>query len=637
MRSFISFSVFLGSTVTGCAFDPCDPLNGGTYYCDSRTSATSEQGASDLYAIQLPFPAGDVRRCTQGAGGSYSHAGTSTKHDVDLDTVNTEQEEVYAPAAGVAYVHTESATTNFGYHVNIDLGDGSYVVVAHLDETFVADGAEVAAGQLLGYEGCTGACTGDHVHVGRHEGDASLPAQSGTSVEVAYYTRDTSSGSAEFSEVSGDAFTCGETSGHIYESALSVPAWHPDGTLVKVPNNPNVYLVDGGQARWIENERVFWSHGYDFADLALISDEELSCLGEGAPIDAEGLVDAGYMAETGETWLAVRMNGGEESYRQHVGNTAWEQVFASWGLAYNADHPPEVYSQDDAFFADVPERSGTAPFRDGSIVKESSESDVYIVSGGVALPVKDWETYLRLGFGERELLVVDDGDIAQVMDHVGNCASGTWCLDSEAVTTCGGGLELGSGEGGGTDEVDTGLVDSQEDTDEPEDTQSESRDTATAADTATEDEPEEDELDEEESTDDWSDYIYVDGFDLCFSTDGMETSPYTREDAYVVGYGGDLDWEMDSVDAVSPGSGVFCVDTSGWPGDAYELTLVSGINLAGEHVTELGEVEKWWQNYDLCTSDSITDTNFCVSQGGYDYLIGVRVTSSGVVPDGDGT
>jgi hypothetical protein len=463
--------------------------------------------------------------------------------------------------------------------------------------------------------------------VGRHEGEASLPAQSGTSVEVAYYTRDTSSGSEEFAEVSGDAFACGETSGHIYESALSVPAWHPDGTLVKVPNHPNVYLVDGGTARWIENETVFWSHEYDFADVTLISNEELECLGEGAPIDAEGEVDAGYMAETGEMWLVVRLNGGEESFRQRVGNAAWEKVFASWGLAYDSDNPPEVYTVDDAFFADVPERSGTAPFRDGSILKESSRSDVYVVSDGVALPVKDWNTYLLLGFGSRDILTVQDGDVSLVMDRVGDCASGVWCLDSEAVTSCGGGLELGSGESGGTDEVDTGAVNSQEDTNEPEDTEDEPLDTASVADTAI----------EEESTDDWSDYLYVDGFDLCFSTDGMETSPYTREDAYVVGYGGDLDWEMDVADMVSPGSGVFCVDTTSWPADAYELTLVSGMSKAGDHVTELGDVEKWWQNYDLCTSNSVTDANFCVSQGGYDYLIGVRVISSGVVPDGDGT
>ncbi len=656
MRSFISLFVFLCSFLAGCEYDPCDPLKGGSYYCDWRTSASDEQGASDLYAIQLPFAAGDVRRCTQGAGGSYSHTGTSTKHDVDLDTLNTEQEEIYAPVAGIAQVHTESATTNFGYHLNIGLGDGSYVVVAHLDEIFIEDGAEVTAGQLIGYEGCTGACTGDHVHVGRHEGEAELPAQSGTSVEVAYYTRDTSDATAELTEVSGEDFVCDVSSGHVYESALPVTSWHPSGSLVKVPNNPNVYLVDGGQARHIEDETVFWSHGYDFADMALISDEELDCLGEGAPVDEEGVVDAGYMEETGEKWLVVSTNGGEDSFRQRVGNTAWEQVFASWGLVYDSDNPPAVYEENDPFFTDYPERSGNAPFRDGTVVKESSQSDVYVISDGVALPVDDWATYLLLGFEAREIVTVDSGEVSQVMDRVGDCASDVWCLDAEAVTTCGGGLELGSGENGGTDEVDTGFVDSQEeeDTDEPRDTGSileSDTDTDEPQDTGAESEEGDDTAEPEEAvdtadtaetedtatTDDWSAYLWIDGFDLCFSTDGMETSPYTRNDAFVVGYGGDLDWTLDSTDLVSLVDDAFCVDTTSWPADSYELTLVSSVDKSENSITTLGDVEKWWQNANLCASDSATDSNFCVSQGGGDYLVGVRVTSSGTVPDGDGT
>jgi murein DD-endopeptidase MepM/ murein hydrolase activator NlpD len=51
-----------------------------------------------------------------------------------------------------------------GNVVAIDHGNGMQTVYNHLGDLWVSSGAYVAAGQGIGAVGCTGICTGPHVH-----------------------------------------------------------------------------------------------------------------------------------------------------------------------------------------------------------------------------------------------------------------------------------------------------------------------------------------------------------------------------------------------------------------------------------------------------------------------------------------
>ena len=307
--------IMLALMVSGCMLEfpfATDDISGGRGGADD-----------DQLVLHLPIPAGETSRCTQGAGGSYSHTGTSTQHDIDLDTDNYSDEEVYAPISGKAYVHTESATSNFGYHINIDIGDGKYVLLGHLSEIFISNESEVAAGQLIGYEGCTGNCSGDHIHLGLHEGDASDDAINGTSISVSYLVTNMNEEDPTEQIISGDDFVCGlknegdPVDGHIYKSSLPVTLWHPDGTLIKVPSDPKVYVLSDGERNWFEDEQVFWSYNYDFADLTLISDEEKDCFGSSADLTEETLIDA-VEDGWGQVWLLVGEETDEGAYKIQV-------------------------------------------------------------------------------------------------------------------------------------------------------------------------------------------------------------------------------------------------------------------------------------------------------------------------------
>ena len=52
----------------------------------------------------------------------------------------------------------------YGTIVFVDLGDGFQALYAHLAQPLVAVGDSVSTGQLLGIAGCTGICTGTHLH-----------------------------------------------------------------------------------------------------------------------------------------------------------------------------------------------------------------------------------------------------------------------------------------------------------------------------------------------------------------------------------------------------------------------------------------------------------------------------------------
>jgi len=228
---------------------------------DALNAVTPNLGGAQEIAFSLPFAEGSSRQCVQGANGAFSHQGRSTKYDLDIDTSNTAQEELFAPIGGTAYVHDDPK--GFGTHVNIDLADGTYAVLAHLSKVFVEPGQEVSKGQLIGYEGCTGLCTGDHVHIGRHKGDASQPADRGESIPFLMQAANGLKSSSEW--------PCSLSTKERMVSDLSVALSHPDGSLVKLPSSNKVYRIDEGRLRWMASEEVFRSYDYRMRDVLLIS------------------------------------------------------------------------------------------------------------------------------------------------------------------------------------------------------------------------------------------------------------------------------------------------------------------------------------------------------------------------------
>jgi murein DD-endopeptidase MepM/ murein hydrolase activator NlpD len=80
----------------------------------------------------------------------------------DVDGQPMELGELLAP--GDRLVVARGGKGGRGNVISIDHGNGMQTVYNHLGGFAIGTGTYVAPGQIIGYVGCTGMCTGPHVH-----------------------------------------------------------------------------------------------------------------------------------------------------------------------------------------------------------------------------------------------------------------------------------------------------------------------------------------------------------------------------------------------------------------------------------------------------------------------------------------
>ena len=112
----------------------------------------------------------------------HDHAGLRLRRlpewhpGIDIGTLRSLDITAAAPGVveAIGYVpHYEG----YGEVVLVDLGDGLEALYAHLVGSPCTSGEQVLTGQKLGIAGCTGYCTGTHLHFElRERGEAFDPA-----------------------------------------------------------------------------------------------------------------------------------------------------------------------------------------------------------------------------------------------------------------------------------------------------------------------------------------------------------------------------------------------------------------------------------------------------------------------------
>ncbi|MDQ3940763.1 MAG: peptidoglycan DD-metalloendopeptidase family protein, partial [Actinomycetota bacterium] len=79
---------------------------------------------------------------------------------IDID--GSSGQPIVASKAGRVIV--ASYYGGYGNAVVVDHGGGVSTLYAHMSRFGVSNGQEISQGQVVGYVGCTGSCTGDHLH-----------------------------------------------------------------------------------------------------------------------------------------------------------------------------------------------------------------------------------------------------------------------------------------------------------------------------------------------------------------------------------------------------------------------------------------------------------------------------------------
>ncbi|KAA8731289.1 M23 family metallopeptidase [Acinetobacter qingfengensis] len=86
----------------------------------------------------------------------------STRHHSGVDLAAPSGTPIYATGPGI--VTKSGWGTGYGNYVEIDHGNGYVTRYAHASRLGVRVGERVSAGQMIANVGCTGRCTGPHLH-----------------------------------------------------------------------------------------------------------------------------------------------------------------------------------------------------------------------------------------------------------------------------------------------------------------------------------------------------------------------------------------------------------------------------------------------------------------------------------------
>jgi murein DD-endopeptidase MepM/ murein hydrolase activator NlpD len=133
--------------------------------CAGPAAAHTDGG----WGLTLAWPAqGTVTR-------GFGWDATMSEWHSGVDIGSLRSLDVVAAAPGVV----EASGYAYGYEgygkiVLVDLGGGLEALYGHLESVAVSVGAQVAVGEHLGEAGCTGYCTGTHLHFEVRQGGVAI-------------------------------------------------------------------------------------------------------------------------------------------------------------------------------------------------------------------------------------------------------------------------------------------------------------------------------------------------------------------------------------------------------------------------------------------------------------------------------
>ena len=81
-----------------------------------------------------------------------------------VDIAGVSSKNIFAVQSGTVSTAQYGWNGGAGNHVKIDHGNGYVSQYMHLSKIMVKEGQHVDKGQLIGIMGCSGSCTGTHLH-----------------------------------------------------------------------------------------------------------------------------------------------------------------------------------------------------------------------------------------------------------------------------------------------------------------------------------------------------------------------------------------------------------------------------------------------------------------------------------------
>lgn len=163
-----------------------------------------------------------------------------------------------------------------------------------------------------------------------------------------------------------------------------------DGSLVKSSSSPTVYLVEGGQKKPLSGE-LFRNRGFSFANLVILSDEELKTYADG-PMPMPANMTFFTNEATGEFWVYI---------------SAGKHKISTFVAAQKKLTPD--YKFDASYVDSMPTSTPIIP-RDGTIIKSDKAPDVYLVEGSVLKPMT-YQAFLNRKITVKQITVLPQAEV----------------------------------------------------------------------------------------------------------------------------------------------------------------------------------------------------------------------------------
>lgn len=168
----------------------------------------------------------------------------------------------------------------------------------------------------------------------------------------------------------------------------------PDGTLVRGPDSPAVYLVENGTKR-ILSYLVFVQKGHSFGSVTILSEQGISDLTNGLPVPP---ADNTLIKKADHPLVFIVLQGTK------VPVTA--TVFNQKGLYRNqmlvlSDHEVDALPTDD----------NVLPPTDGTLLRAENDMTVYLAQNGRLHPIT-YQAFINRGFGFSQVLILDPEEVS---------------------------------------------------------------------------------------------------------------------------------------------------------------------------------------------------------------------------------
>ncbi|MCJ8160859.1 M23 family metallopeptidase [Acinetobacter zhairhuonensis] len=124
------------------------------------TKATYSASSNNPYSWLVTHPLPDMKRISSNFGGRTM--GGRAEHHSGLDLSAPSGTPIYATGPGV--VTKSGWGSGYGQYVEINHGNGYITRYAHASRLVARVGDRVDAGEHIANVGCTGRCTGPHLH-----------------------------------------------------------------------------------------------------------------------------------------------------------------------------------------------------------------------------------------------------------------------------------------------------------------------------------------------------------------------------------------------------------------------------------------------------------------------------------------